>query len=120
MATNVVNCSVEKCVHNMDGSCNAQYIHVVGYNTQHAYETDCHTFELRNFRSSITNMSNVNVTGAVEQIFTEDPVMNPDVKCSVKECIYNINLLCSANEINVGDYDSTIISQTECKTFKKK
>ncbi len=120
MSNNVVDCSVEKCVHNMGGACGAQYIHVVGYNTQHSYQTDCHTFELRNFRSSITNMSNVNISGVVEQIFTDDPVMNPDIKCSVKECIYNSSMQCSADKVTVGDYDAVSISQTNCKTFKKK
>lgn len=120
MANNIVDCNVEKCVHNMGGACGAQYIHVVGYNTQSSYETDCHTFELRNFRSSITNISNVNVTGVVDQIFTEDPVMNPDIKCSVKECIYNHSMMCTADEIKVRDYDAAMISQTQCKTFKKR
>ena len=121
MSNNVVECTVYRCTHNMNGMCNAQYIHVVGDNTQQSYQTSCHTFELKNVRSAAISMTNVNITGAVERIFTEDPVMNPRVRCSVGNCSYNINLqACSAPRIEVDGPDSGTIQQTDCSTFRRK
>jgi len=120
MGYNVVECSVERCVHNMNNMCNAQHIHVVGDNTKQASQTDCHTFELRQVRSSVVDMTNVNITGAVDQIFSDEPVMNPAIRCSVGECIYNVDLrACRAEQINVEGPDSGTIQQTECATFRK-
>lgn len=120
MENNVVRCNVERCAHNMNDMCNARFIHVVGKDANHPQETDCHTFELRTFRTSVTSMTNVNLSGAVDQIFTEDPVMNPDIKCSARKCIYNLDLRCIADAIEVNSYDSATIQQTECSTFRKR
>lgn len=121
MSNNIVECTVERCIHNMSGMCNAQYIHVVGDNTQQSYQTDCHTFELKSYRSSVINMTNVNITGAVDQIFTEDPVMNPSVRCSVGNCFYNINLQgCSATRIEIDGPGAGTIQQTNCSTFRRR
>jgi hypothetical protein len=104
----------------MNGMCNAQFIHVIGQTAGDKSQTDCHTFELKNIRSSTTSITNVNITGAVEQIFTEDPVMNPELKCSVKTCVYNLSERCTADDIYVNGPDSSTIQQTECLTFRKR
>lgn len=120
MGYNLVECSVERCIHNLNNACSAQFIHIVGQDAVLPHDTDCHTFELRSFRSSITNISNINVTGVVDQIFSEDPVMNPTIKCSATECIFNQNLICTADKIEVKGPSSATIQQTECSTFRRK
>lgn len=120
MSMNVVRCNVERCIHNMNNMCNAQFIHVVGSDSQQSHQTDCHTFELKNYRSSVTTITNVNITGAIDQIFTEEPVMNPEIKCSVKTCIYNLSQRCTADGIEVNGPSSATIQQTECSTFRKR
>lgn len=119
MGYNIVGCSVERCVHNMNNACGAQYIHVVNNTSQDIHKTNCHTFELRNFRTTITNVTNINIEGVVDQIFTEEPVMNPTIRCTVENCIYNSNnTQCTADEIDVKGTSSSTIQQTECGTFR--
>lgn len=120
MSNNIVVCEVEKCIHNMNNMCSAQWINIVGQNAQHLSQTNCQTFELRTFRSSITNMTNINITGAVDQIFTEEPVMNPIIKCNVTECVYNSMPACNAPYVTIGDYYATAFQETKCKTFEKR
>lgn len=120
MGYNLVECIVERCVHNMNDMCNAQYIHIFGNKAKQSQDTNCNTFELRTIRSSATTLTNVNMTGVVDQIFTEDPIMNPAIKCSVRECIYNINTQCSADRIEVLGQDSATVQQTECATFRRR
>lgn len=120
MGINILECGAEKCVHNMNNKCSAQYITVASHKKQEKVVTNCKTFEPKEYMCEINNMTNVNIPGAIDQIFTEEPVMNPNVRCGVAECIYNSDYSCLTNDLTIGDYGSESIFETKCRSYKKK
>lgn len=120
MTNNVVECSAENCLHNNNNMCNAQYINVIPRKAQDKVFTNCKTFEPKEFNTSLTNMTNINITGAIDQIFTEEQVMNPNIRCGVSQCVFNHQYVCNATGINIGDYTSTESFETRCKTYRHK
>ncbi len=99
-----LGCCVKNCVHNEDNMCCRGNIKVEGKTAKDSSCTCCGSFQ----DSSCGCAKNA----------TCCPDSKIEVACDATNCIYNDNLKCSADHIDVRHSKDLIHGQTECATFK--
>ena len=101
-----IHCEVSKCSHNKDYICFANVINVGGLRAEKDSDTACGSFLDSAHYDKLTD--NVNDPG--------DPCSA--ITCNVHNCIYNSNMVCSADTIKVTGAHADIYTQTNCSTFE--
>lgn len=104
-----INCDAVKCVFNTHGGCSRNFIEVEGKcATDKCCETHCDSFS-----DKIQEVKNCACTDGC-------PCDCAEIECNVKECMYNQNDSCAAQQIKIGTANAKCNCETECDTFKKK
>lgn len=115
-----LSCNAEKCVNNINGLCDANTIHVTGDKSHSSRETECETFSPKGLINAMSNFTNMNLVGEFKQLFSKDSIeMSPEIKCEAENCIYNVNELCTASNVQVYGPEARTSRETECETFKE-
>lgn len=115
-----LGCSAGGCVHNVNGLCSANVIHVLGSGAHISGETMCDTFAPRSFENAFAHLPNMNVAGEIKQVFTNKSIeMSPIVKCEAINCIYNEGRKCSASNVQIHGPNADNSEETVCETFRK-
>ncbi len=100
-----INCSVNNCSHNKNGTCYSNRVNMGGKGAAKSVNTCCGSFlDVSNY-STLTN--NTNSSGPCDTLV-----------CEVSTCAYNNNKLCSAESISVNGDNVNLYSETNCATFK--
>jgi hypothetical protein len=114
-----LSCNAEKCVNNINSLCMANNIHIMGDKSNTSTETACENFSQKGVVNAMSNFTNMNLVGEFKQLFSNDSIeMSPEIKCEAENCTYNVNKLCSANNIQIYGPGAKTTSQTQCETFK--
>nr|MDA8228210.1 DUF1540 domain-containing protein [Desulfitobacterium hafniense] len=98
---NKLKCDAVQCLHNMNHLCSAEKIDVKGGDTMGGRFTFCGTFHEKNVGNYVSELGNINLNGAVAQIFSRSQAMDPKVGCSAVNCIYNHDQICSAESLKI-------------------
>lgn len=115
-----LSCNAENCVHNVNGLCSANVIHVIGSGAHSSIDTMCDTFAPKGFINAVTHLPNMNVAGEIKQVFTTESIeMSPIIKCEAINCRYNDNRRCEAHNIQISGPNADSSQGTVCETFKK-
>lgn len=100
-----INCSVSNCSHNKSNICYSNIVNITGGSAKESCSTCCGNFlDVKNY-STLTN--NTNACGPCDALV-----------CTVKTCVYNRNLACTAENISVNGSNANIYTETSCSTFK--
>lgn len=114
-----LSCSAENCVHNMNGLCSANKIHVAGISAVSSGDTECSTFAEKGFVNAVTNMFNMNIPGEIRQLFSNDNIaMSPKIECDAVRCVYNSDRHCVADSVQVMGIHAKSSDGTQCETFR--
>lgn len=115
-----LSCSAVNCVHNMSGLCSANNIHVMGSGAHTSSDTMCNTFAEKGLKNAITHVVNMNVAGEIKQLFTNKSIeMSPAIKCEARNCIYNDDRVCQADNVQIYGSRAEQSEGTECETFRQ-
>lgn len=112
-----LKCNAEHCLYNRNHLCSAEAIEVQGGQTQDGEATFCGTFSSKELGNYVSSLGNMNYSSAVQQMFSEEPVMDPKVLCNAVNCVYNSDKLCQADAVQIQNEVSSTAEQTECQTF---
>lgn len=113
-------CSAGNCVNNINGLCSANTINVNGSRAHTSSGTDCETFAEKGFMNAVKNLGNMNFAGEVRQIINRDSIsMSPNIKCQAVNCVYNVNRLCSADNVQIYGPGAVASQGTQCETFRE-
>ncbi|MEA4920238.1 MAG: DUF1540 domain-containing protein [Clostridiaceae bacterium] len=100
-----LKCSATTCQHNQSNLCVLNAIHVDGSAACHSSETSCSSFAPKT--NSFTNSVN-----------KADAKPETKIKCHAQECVYNKDMLCSADSVQISGPSADRAVETECATFK--
>lgn len=79
--------------------------------------TYCGTFSSKSLGNFVSSMGNMNYSGAMQQVLSDDIVMDPKVLCNAVNCTYNSEKTCQADHVQIQNEVSSTAEQTECQTF---
>lgn len=97
-----LKCSVKNCTHNDDCLCAENNITVGGQSADKPKETCCESFQERSGR----------MTNAVEHGTPET-----SVGCHARNCRFNEDCKCQADEIGIAGSNACCCAETECASF---
>jgi hypothetical protein len=118
--SNTLSCNALNCVHNTSGLCSANKILVDGMSASTSNETNCHTFAEKGLKNALTNMLNMNVAGEMRQIFNKSSIsMSPEIACEATKCVYNMDKVCSAQNVQIIGSSANTSDDTKCETFRE-
>jgi len=124
MSKPTIECEVNTCTHWISGNqCGAANIDILNKedNTiaQSDTYTECKTFTKKQGLTSLFNsMDNVNWSGVISSIFTEDQQLNPTVTCVVDSChFWADDNRCEAERIKIAGSGADKCQDTCCATF---
>lgn len=112
-----LKCNADHCLYNRSHLCSAETIEVQGGQTMGGDATFCGTFNSKELGNYVSSLGNMNYSGAAQQMFSGEPVMDPKVLCNAVNCVYNSEKLCQADAVQIQNEVSTTAEQTECQTF---
>ncbi len=120
----VVKCVVNTCTHYIPGDlCSATNIDIlyeeVGKMSENSEQTECKTFEIRSSLSNMLgSMDNLNLAGAVTELFSSGTQLTPSVTCIVESCkYYKEGNLCDAKEIDISGKNANECQDTNCASY---
>lgn len=93
-----LKCNATNCVHNESHECRAGAINVAGREAVTTSETGCSTF---------VDEANGGFTNSADGGYTKPQ----NIKCEARNCKYNENLLCTADDVRINANDAS------CETF---
>jgi len=100
-----LKCTADTCTNNCSKLCVLNAIHVDGSTACQCAETCCGSFTPK--MDSVTN--SVNRTDAKPET---------KIQCHARECVYNKDMYCSADSIQISGHGADRCGDTECSTFK--
>jgi hypothetical protein len=103
----MINCSVEKCAHNDNFECAAEFIEIQGRGAACEEETFCSAFLPKDVYSSLT-----------ESVFSDGACRR--LLCDVKSCSHNESFGCALSKIDVGTNDAASCQATQCMSFEQR
>lgn len=100
-----LKCSANTCLSNCSGLCALNGIHVDGSTACKCSETCCGSFTPK-MDSTTNSINRIDV--------------RPDtkIKCHANECVYNKNMQCSADSVQIAGPGADRCGDTQCATFK--
>ncbi len=104
MRVNQLSCCADNCENNKDGYCLLSSIEVSGMAAQNSFSTYCESF-----------------VPQLGRFLSKNKLNSPyaDIKCTVKECVYNLNSCCTAKYVDIAGHSATTIDDTLCSTFRR-
>ncbi len=102
-----INCEVSSCSHNKSSVCYANCVDIVGSSAQQGRATCCGSFLNNLLYSELTN--NTVSSGSCDAL-----------KCTVENCTYHNNNLCTLENIQVSGASAEYYTHTSCGSFKLK
>lgn len=102
-----INCTVSNCSHNKSNICYSNIVNINGGDSKEVCNTCCGNFLDEKTYSNLTN--NTNASGPCKALV-----------CNVESCIYNHNLGCTADGIDVSGDNANLYTETNCTTFERK
>ncbi len=101
-----VNCSVQSCAHNKNGSCYATAMNITGNSATNSVGTCCGSY-----------LDNVSYSNIANLVSDNRPVNY--VLCSAENCKFNYNGGCSRDQIDVTRNSTmNFDTDTECADFE--
>jgi hypothetical protein len=116
-----LSCSAVSCVNNMNGLCSANSINVRGSVAHTSSGTECETFAQKGFMNAVRNLGNMNIAGEIRQLVRGDDAveMSPGIRCAAVNCVYNMNRVCGASNVQIYGPGAATSEGTECETFRE-
>ena len=102
-----LKCSATTCSNNCHYLCALNAIHVDGSTAKKPHETCCGSFTPK--VDSITNSTN-----------RIDVRPETRIKCHARDCVYNKDMMCSADAVQINGHGADRCGDTECSTFKSR
>lgn len=106
-------CDVNTCVFHQQKYCTRSHIKVSGVTAKKVEETSCDSFHKK---------ERVNQDHIYSVEFAELGTLNRSlsINCDAKNCRYNRNELCYADEVNIGNTRAKVSKETKCETFQER
>lgn len=115
-----LRCSAENCYNNVNEFCIASSIHVMGSDANKSPETECDTFIEKTNIDARSHFTNRNLAGEFRQLFSANTVeISPEITCEAQNCVYNVERICSADDVQIDGFNATTSDSTECHTFRE-
>ena len=104
-----INCNINNCAHNTNGTCYANKISVNGKKARTSNNTCCSSFVNE---SGYSNLSNSTLDS------------NPcnSLNCTVKTCVNNAGNICALRDVSITSHadNANLLSETYCGSFRCK
>lgn len=97
------NCSVTSCMHNSESCCCKNEIMVDGQNATTSENTCCASFDERRGESFKNSY--------------ETPDEHLKINCEASQCVYNDNMICKADHVDISGNGADSARGTVCATF---
>ena len=104
-----INCNINNCAHNTNGTCYANKISVNGKKARTSNNTCCSSFVNESGYSNLTNS-------------TLDSNPCNSLNCTVKTCVNNAGNICALRDVSITSHADTanLLSETYCGSFRCK
>ena len=104
-----INCNINNCAHNTNGTCYANKISVNGKKARTSNNTCCSSFVNESGYSNLTNS-------------TLDSNPCNSLNCTVKTCVNNAGNICALRDISITSHadNANLLSETYCGSFRCK
>ena len=104
-----INCNINNCAHNTNGTCYANKISVNGKKARTSNNTCCSSFVNESGYSNLTNS-------------TLDSNPCNSLNCTVKTCVNNAGNICALRDVSITSHadNSNLLSETYCGSFRCK
>jgi len=100
-----LKCSATTCHNNKNHLCILNSIHVDGSTAHESEQTCCGSFTPK--LSSMDNSAH-----------GIDVRPETKIKCHARDCVYNKDMLCSADSVQIAGHGADRSGDTECSTFR--
>ena len=104
-----INCNINNCAHNTNGTCYANKISVNGKKARTSNNTCCSSFVNESGYSNLTNS-------------TLDSNPCNSLNCTVKTCVNNAGNICALRDVSITSHadNANLLSETYCGSFRSK
>ena len=104
-----INCNINNCAHNTNGTCYANKISVNGKKARTSNNTCCSSFVNESGYSNLTNS-------------TLDSNPCNSLNCTVKTCVNNAGNICALRDVSITSHtdNANLLSETYCGSFRCK
>ena len=104
-----INCNINNCAHNTNGTCYANKISVNGKKARTSNNTCCSSFVNEYGYSNLTNS-------------TLDSNPCNSLNCTVKTCVNNAGNICALRDVSITSHadNANLLSETYCGSFRCK
>ena len=104
-----INCNINNCTHNTNGTCYANKISVNGKKARTSNNTCCSSFVNESGYSNLTNS-------------TLDSNPCNSLNCTVKTCVNNAGNICALRDVSITSHadNANLLSETYCGSFRCK
>ena len=104
-----INCNINNCAHNTNGTCFANKIAVNGKKARTSNNTCCSSFVNESGYSNLTNS-------------TLDSNPCNSLNCTVKTCVNNAGNICALRDVSITSHadNANLLSETYCGSFRCK
>ena len=104
-----INCNINNCAHNTNGTCYANKISVNGKKARTSNNTCCSSFVNESGYSNLTNR-------------TLDSNACNSLNCTVKTCVNNAGNICALRDVSITSHadNANLLSETYCGSFRCK
>ena len=104
-----INCNINNCAHNTNGTCYANKISVNGKKARTSNNTCCSSFVNESGYSNLTNS-------------TLDSNPCNSLNCTVKTCVDNAGNICALRDVSITSHadNANLLSETYCGSFRCK
>ena len=104
-----INCNINNCAHNTNGTCYANKISVNGKKARTSTNTCCSSFVNESGYSNLTNS-------------TLDSNPCNSLNCTVKTCVNNAGNICALRDVSITSHadNANLLSETYCGSFRCK
>ena len=104
-----INCNINNCAHNTNGTCYANKISVNGKKARTSNNTCCSSFVNESGYSNLTNS-------------TLDSNPCNSLNCTVKTCVNNAGNICALRDVSITSHadNANLLSETYCGRFRCK
>ena len=98
-----INCNINNCAHNTNGTCYANKISVNGKKARTSNNTCCSSFVNESGYSNLTNS-------------TLDSNPCNSLNCTVKTCVNNAGNICALRDVSITSHadNANLLSETYC------
>ncbi|MBR5284849.1 MAG: DUF1540 domain-containing protein [Clostridia bacterium] len=100
-----LKCNATTCQSNCHGLCALNTIHVDGSTAEKPQETCCGSFTAK-VSSMVNSANHIDVRPETR------------IKCHARDCVYNRDMMCAADAVQINGMGADRCGDTQCSTFK--